>query len=178
MLTHPALTTPPQICANIGLCSASRRVEPTLKLLAAAAPAHAQHGLDPFLPSYARASTRAAPRASASGNDLGCQLCEMAVQYIDTALANNQTLQQIVDAVSRECSALQLPGPQTVDCGRIATMPTISLRIAGKDFPLTPEQYVLKVRAAACCVCVMAIQGVTLARLLAVAALINPWDCA
>ena len=32
-----------------------------------------------------------------------------------------------------------------VECDKIASMPEVTFRIAGRDFTLTPEQYVLKV---------------------------------
>jgi hypothetical protein len=37
-----------------------------------------------------------------------------------------------------------------VQCAKVKSMPTISFTIAGKDFMLTPEQYVLRVDAGAC----------------------------
>ena len=44
------------------------------------------------------------------------------------------------------CTAI--PSPEyTVDCDKLASMPTISFTLAGKHYPLTPEQYVLKVSA-------------------------------
>lgn len=43
-----------------------------------------------------------------------------------------------------------LPYPHTqVDCDTLPTMPNIMLTIGGRSFPLRPDQYVLKVSAAA-----------------------------
>lgn len=36
--------------------------------------------------------------------------------------------------------------PAVVDCAKLHTMPAITLTISGKEFVLTPEQYILKVR--------------------------------
>lgn len=36
-------------------------------------------------------------------------------------------------------------GEAVVDCNQMHTMPTITFTIQGKDFPLTPKDYVLKV---------------------------------
>jgi hypothetical protein len=33
-----------------------------------------------------------------------------------------------------------------VDCADLHKMPSVTFSIAGKDFTLTPEQYILKVR--------------------------------
>merc|ERR1711907_123434 len=34
--------------------------------------------------------------------------------------------------------------PQSIDCSKIDTLPTITFTIDGKDYPLTPQMYVLK----------------------------------
>lgn len=37
-----------------------------------------------------------------------------------------------------------------VDCADLHKMPSVTFSIAGKDFTLTPEQYILKVRVVLC----------------------------
>jgi phytepsin len=46
---------------------------------------------------------------------------------------------------------LDFGGPAMVQCAKVKSMPTISFTVAGKDFMLTPEQYVLRVDAGECC---------------------------
>jgi hypothetical protein len=45
---------------------------------------------------------------------------------------------------------LPLPFPTTSYLVQVKAMPTLNLKIAGRDFTLTPEQYVLKVDAGEC----------------------------
>ena len=64
----------------------------------------------------------------------------------------NKTESQIEDMVAvlvGLCDALSFPqiGVKAVDCDKISTLPDISFTIAGKEFGLTPEQYILKVLA-------------------------------
>jgi hypothetical protein len=47
------------------------------------------------------------------------------------------------------CDMLDFGGPAMVQCAKVKSMPTISFTVAGKDFMLTPEQYVLRVDAGA-----------------------------
>ena len=65
------------------------------------------------------------------------------------ALANHQTQQQIIQTLDSACDTLSFLGSSqaVVDCAAIPRMPTVTFTIAGKDFDLTPEQYVLRVRA-------------------------------
>ncbi len=64
------------------------------------------------------------------------------------ALANHQTQEQIIRTLDGACDTLSFLGSSqaVVDCARIPRMPTVSFSIAGKDFDLTPDQYVLRVR--------------------------------
>ncbi len=64
------------------------------------------------------------------------------------ALANHQTQEQIIRTLDGACDTLSFLGSSqaVVDCARIPRMPTVSFAIAGRDFDLTPDQYVLRVR--------------------------------
>jgi hypothetical protein len=55
---------------------------------------------------------------------------------------------EVVDRLNKEAGAYKNPmnGQWMVDCKNIKNMPTITFKIAGKDFALTPEQYVVKVK--------------------------------
>ena len=68
--------------------------------------------------------------------------CDMQV-----ALANNETESQIEDKLAGLCDSLSFLGSSqaVVDCDKISSLPDISFTIAGKEFGLTPEQYILKV---------------------------------
>ena len=72
----------------------------------------------------------------------------MAVHAVQVALANNETEAQIEDKLAGLCDALSFLGSSqaVVDCDKLSELPDVSFTIAGKEFGLTPEQYILKVR--------------------------------
>jgi cathepsin D len=55
---------------------------------------------------------------------------------------------EIVDKLNRAVSADQNPmnGQWMIDCKNLDSMPTVTFKIAGKPFSLTPDQYVMKVK--------------------------------
>ncbi len=63
-----------------------------------------------------------------------CRGCALALQ-IEAAL----------DSLCDSAFAGLDTGPAQVDCGKIPHMPPVSLTIAGKQFSLKPEQYILMV---------------------------------
>lgn len=66
---------------------------------------------------------------------------------LQVALANNETETQIEDKLAGLCDSLSFLGSSqaVVDCDKLSELPDISFTIAGKEFGLTPEQYILKV---------------------------------
>lgn len=66
---------------------------------------------------------------------------------LQVALANNETETQIEDKLAGLCDALSFLGSSqaVVDCDKLSELPDVSFTIAGKEFGLTPEQYILKV---------------------------------
>ena len=66
---------------------------------------------------------------------------------LQVALANNETESQIEDKLAGLCDSLSFLGSSqaVVDCDKLSELPDISFTIAGKEFGLTPEQYILKV---------------------------------
>lgn len=140
---------PDQICGQIGLCpsvssaGSGTRVQttfhPSRKLAAAV-----KQPLNGLLRKSQQQPLH--PKNMATiGDDMTCELCKMAVQYVKIALANNETVQQIEDTVGQLCTLVDFGGPAVVDCNKLQTMPVISFTIGGRNFPLTPQQYVLKI---------------------------------
>ncbi|PRQ28393.1 putative phytepsin [Rosa chinensis] len=87
-------------------------------------------------------------RGKSSGvlHDASCSVCEMAVVWMQNQLKQNQTQDYILNYVNELCDQMPSPnGQSAVDCQHLSSMPTISFTIGGKVFPLTPEEYVLKV---------------------------------
>ena len=45
------------------------------------------------------------------------------------------------------CNLLDFGGPAMVTCSKVKDLPTLTLTIGGREFTLTPEQYILKIDA-------------------------------
>lgn len=49
------------------------------------------------------------------------------------------------------CSLMDFGGPAMISCAKLKSLPTIAFTIGGRNFTLTPKQYVLRVDAGAAC---------------------------
>lgn len=78
--------------------------------------------------------------------DTYCQFCRVAVKLARTALANNATAAEVVAELDAACDALSLVAATTamVDCATIPSLPNVTFAIQGRDFTLTPAQYILR----------------------------------
>ncbi|KMZ66879.1 hypothetical protein ZOSMA_283G00020 [Zostera marina] len=76
-----------------------------------------------------------------------CSVCQKSVMWMQDRIKSSQTHYQIMDSVNEICSRFSGHDlrDSTVDCNTINSMPTISFTIGGKNYPLTPDQYILKV---------------------------------
>jgi hypothetical protein len=76
-----------------------------------------------------------------------CLACETAAAAAIRKADSNESIAQIEAYVEKACDLLPSPeGESTVDCNKLDTLPDVTITLAGTDFTLTPEQYVLKVR--------------------------------
>ncbi|KAK9056768.1 hypothetical protein SSX86_024131 [Deinandra increscens subsp. villosa] len=83
---------------------------------------------------------------SSSLHDQMCNLCEMAVVWMESKIGRNETEDEIINHVDQLCERLPSPmGESGVECNSISSMPHVSFTIGGKIFDLSPEDYVLKV---------------------------------
>eukprot|EP00197_Chlamydomonas_leiostraca_P002454 CAMPEP_0202856990 /NCGR_PEP_ID=MMETSP1391-20130828/89_1 /ASSEMBLY_ACC=CAM_ASM_000867 /TAXON_ID=1034604 /ORGANISM="Chlamydomonas leiostraca, Strain SAG 11-49" /LENGTH=535 /DNA_ID=CAMNT_0049535727 /DNA_START=13 /DNA_END=1620 /DNA_ORIENTATION=+ len=154
-----------EICASLGLCSldaevaqraadietvarrrlSARQGRHVIKTATATAPKTAQRAAT--TPAWAQ-MVSAGAQAAGVGQGALCSFCEAAVQYIKFALAGNQTVDQIADAVGQLCDSAFAgldAGPAMVECKKLPHMPTITFDIGGRAFELKPEQYVLQI---------------------------------
>ena len=96
----------------------------------------------------------AAPKA------LKCRACEQAARILINQAKSNATQSKILAEAEKACDLLPSPsGESTVDCAKLGSMPDVTLTLGGKDFVLTPQQYVLQVGAAGQTECVSGFIG-------------------
>jgi phytepsin len=77
-----------------------------------------------------------------------CAACELGVNYAKTLLASNATRSLILGEVKTLCSLIPSKGGESaVDCAAVdgGRLPDVSFVLGGKEFSLTPEQYILRV---------------------------------
>lgn len=83
-----------------------------------------------------------------------CTLCDMIVFWIQVQLKQRNTRERIIKYVDELCEKLPNPvGQSFINCDNIPTMPQIIFKIGNRSFPLSPEQYVLRVEEGCSSVC-------------------------
>ncbi|XP_076934416.1 aspartic proteinase A1-like [Bidens hawaiensis] len=79
-------------------------------------------------------------------DSMPCSFCKIILTWIHTELTQNDTRDSFLNLGSQLCDMIQTPlGQSTVDCAKLPSMPTISFTIGGKEFELSPDQYILKI---------------------------------
>merc|ERR1711998_79902 len=77
-----------------------------------------------------------------------CTACKLAAEAVKALAKTNSSVHVIEEAMEKVCDLVPSPeGESSVDCSKLPTMPDITITLAGKQFTLTPDQYVLKVGA-------------------------------
>ncbi|KDP28021.1 hypothetical protein JCGZ_19101 [Jatropha curcas] len=80
------------------------------------------------------------------GENALCTFCEMVVFWIQVQLKQQKAKEKIFKYVDELCERLPDPmGKSFIDCNDITSMPYVAFTIANKSFPLSPEQYVVRV---------------------------------
>jgi len=73
-----------------------------------------------------------------------CSTCEQLMYYVQLLLQNNATAEEVLKVMELVCTLLPSPnGESTVDCSTVNSLPNVNVQIAGKNFVLTPQQYIL-----------------------------------
>jgi phytepsin len=130
-----AETQPKKICSQVGLCTfdGSRGVSAGIRSVV----------------------DDEAENSNGHHSDPMCNVCEMAVVWMQNQLSQNKTQDLILDYVNQLCNRLPSPmGESAVECGSLGSMPDIEFTIGGKKFALKPEEYVLKVGEGAAAQCI------------------------
>ncbi|CAK9257802.1 unnamed protein product [Sphagnum jensenii] len=93
-------------------------------------------------------------------SDPVCTVCEMTVVWAENQLRENHTREQIDAYLNQVCERLPSPnGESLVNCNSLESMPNIAFTISGKEFVLTPQDYVLKIGEGAEAQCVSGFLG-------------------
>ncbi|EOY06950.1 Aspartic proteinase oryzasin-1 isoform 2 [Theobroma cacao] len=84
-----------------------------------------------------------------------CTFCEMIVFWIQVQLKQQKTKEKVFKHVNQLCENLPNPiGKSFVNCDDLETLPDVTFTIGNNPFPLTPQQYILKVEERCSTVCV------------------------
>ncbi|KAK9054829.1 hypothetical protein SSX86_025908 [Deinandra increscens subsp. villosa] len=91
--------------------------------------------------------------------DLGircyCEVCQMAVIWMQNQLRQAETKEVVLNYVNKLCESIPSPaGESVIDCNSLSKMPDVSFTIGGKLYTLTPEQYILKTGEGIAAVCI------------------------
>ncbi|MED6144905.1 hypothetical protein PIB30_019874 [Stylosanthes scabra] len=125
---------PEILCANIGLCSHDKYQKKNYVIETVV---HDEN-LD----------------GSTSTESLFCTFCDMIVFWIQVQLKQSNVKEKILKYVDELCEKLPNPEGQVfIDCNNIAAMPHITFTIGNRSFPLSPQQYVLRVEEGSSSVC-------------------------
>lgn len=80
-----------------------------------------------------------------SSSTLKCTACKLAAEAVKDLAKSNSSVHLIEEGMEKVCDLLPSPeGESSVECDKVASLPDITITLNGKDFILTPEQYILK----------------------------------
>ncbi|KMT04132.1 hypothetical protein BVRB_8g185820 [Beta vulgaris subsp. vulgaris] len=119
--------SPKKVCSQIGVCTYD-----------------GTHGVSMGIESVV--DKESSDSSSEGLHDGMCSACEMAVVWMQSQLKQNATKDRVISYANELCDRVPNPmGTSGVDCARVSKMPPVSFTIAGKEFELSPEEYILKV---------------------------------
>ncbi|OMP02661.1 Peptidase A1 [Corchorus olitorius] len=83
-----------------------------------------------------------------------CTFCEMIVFWIEVQLKEQKTKDKVFKHVTQLCEKFPNPiGKYFVNCEDVETLPDITFTIGNKPFPLTPQQYIIRVAESCSTMC-------------------------
>ena len=160
-------TMPPEaICESAGFCSSnssssvSGSVSFPSRKCGFGGSAARRLERQPILLRRSSAPSSSSPSSSSSfssttlralGDDAYCQFCRVALGVARLALAHNATADEVVGQLRAACDAVgSISGmgaatQAVVDCDALPSLPDVTVTVEGREFVLTPEQYILKV---------------------------------
>jgi phytepsin len=92
-----------------------------------------------------------------------CGLCTLVISTLEKILPTNSSETFIKVVLDGLCELLPSPnGESIVDCSTVASLPNIAFVLAGKQFVLTPQDYILQEGAAGQSICLSGFIGLDL----------------
>ncbi|KAI3810750.1 hypothetical protein L1987_20372 [Smallanthus sonchifolius] len=89
------------------------------------------------------------------GDTVLCEVCQMAVIWMQNQLRQSETKEAVLSYVNKLCESIPSPaGESVIDCNSLSKMPNVSFTIGEKLYTLTPEQYILKTGEGIAAVCI------------------------
>ncbi|XP_058209717.1 aspartic proteinase-like [Rhododendron vialii] len=83
-----------------------------------------------------------------------CNFCEMTVFWLQVEFKKQRAKERVLRYVNEMCERLPNPRRKSfINCDNIANMPYVSFLIGNKSFPLSPEQYTIKVVEGSSTIC-------------------------
>ncbi|KAL8224633.1 hypothetical protein R6Q59_000273, partial [Mikania micrantha] len=73
-----------------------------------------------------------------------CTICKVILGFVHNTLAKNETKKTLIGLTNSICGLVPFAEPM-VDCAKLPSMPIISFIIGGKQFELSPDDYILKI---------------------------------
>ncbi|GFS29400.1 aspartic proteinase A1 [Actinidia rufa] len=126
-----AKAKPKLICSQIGLCSFD-----------------GTHGVSIGIDSVVNKKNQLRQNAM-------CTACEMSVVWMQNQFRQNETQDRVLNYVNELCDRIPSPmGESAVDCGSLASMPTVSFTVGCKVFDLSSDEYILKMGEGASAQCI------------------------
>jgi len=90
-----------------------------------------------------------------------CSPCQSIMFYVELLLSENATAQEVLKALEVVCTLIPSPnGESTLDCSTVSSLPNLNVVITGKNFILTPQQYVLNISTGGQNICVSGFIGI------------------
>ncbi|KAI3765231.1 hypothetical protein L2E82_15260 [Cichorium intybus] len=80
-----------------------------------------------------------------SASTPNCVICKTIVNLMHKAVSANMTQETVIKLAGELCALVPSPlGESSVDCARVPSLPNISFTIGGKEFELSPNEYIVK----------------------------------
>ncbi|KAF8006411.1 hypothetical protein BT93_K0650 [Corymbia citriodora subsp. variegata] len=126
---------PEIICVDIGLC--------------------VYNGSQQFSTRMDKTFNNGTEKGSLAKETAVCTFCEMIAFWIQMQLKQQKAKDRIFKYVNELCEKLPNPtGKSFIDCDKMENMPHVSFVFGNKSFPLSPEQYILRVGESCSMICV------------------------